>query len=227
MAHPSETASRRQVLRTVAGTLGGVAGLAALRELFPEAAAARVTRKDTLSWANGKYQTYPRLVMAANPTVEGTILQEIDLGTLGPDVDTIAGIDYPGKVPTNATIIHMPEDGVVLETRVVFIKRIDLPVVQLAPALGGDRFDVYRIADHGGDEALDAIARRHAQQSAREHQQVVYIGDLRLFQKQWGQGEAPLLRAMIRAQIPALDSLGIPRSDFVNPRRFSKAGEQI
>lgn len=222
-----ERVSRRQVLRTAAGTLGGVAGLAALRGLFPEAAAANVTKKDTLRWVDGKYQTYPRSVMAANPTVEGTILHEIDLGTLGPDVDTIAGIDFPGDIPTNATVLHMPENGVVEETRVVFIKRTDLTDVQLAPALGGDRFDIHKIADHGGDEALDAIARKHAQQSARLHQKVVYIGDLGLFEQQWGQQEAVLLRSMIRAQRPTLDSLGIPRPDFVNPRKFSQPGDRI
>ncbi|KKP80629.1 MAG: hypothetical protein UR81_C0021G0004 [Candidatus Levybacteria bacterium GW2011_GWB1_35_5] len=231
MANISETVSRRQVLRTAAGTLGGVAGLAALRGLFPEAAAANVTKKDTLRWVDGKYQTYPRSVMAANPTIEGAILHEIDLGRLGPDVDTIAGIDFPGRLVTNAQVIHMPE-GEVTETRVVFVMRRDLKSVQLTPALGGDRFDIYKISDHGGDDALRAILKRHAEASARKHQMVVLLGDLGLFERQWGQDEAPLLRAMIRAQSPSLEDFGVPGipvPDFVNPNLegFSKAGDKV
>ncbi len=172
-----------------------------------------------LRWTDGKYQTFPRIIMAGDPT-EGRLLQEIDLGTLGPDVDTIAGIDFPGDIPTGAAIVSQPTEGPILETRVVFIKRTDLETVQFHGALGGDRFDMYRTSQRGGDKALDVTARLHAANTAREHQKVVYLGDLGLFEKQWGEGEKPLLNAMIRAQRPAAPAIGIQEPDFVQPRIF-------
>lgn len=172
-----------------------------------------------LGWTDGKYQTFPRQVMAIDG-VEGKILQEIDLGTLGPDVDTIVGIDFVGDIPTGAAIAHQPTEGEILETRVVFIKRTDLETVQLSGALGGDRFDIYKASKHGGDHALDVTARLHAQNTAREHQKVVYLGDLGLFEKQWGEGEKPLLNAIIRAQRPAAPNIGIQEPDFVQQRVF-------
>ncbi len=174
-----------------------------------------------LRWTDGKYQTFPRIIMAGDNT-EGRILQEIDLGTLGPDVDTIAGIDFPGDIPTGAAIVSQPTEGEILETRVVFIKRTDLETVQFHGALGGDRFDIYRASEHGGDKALDVTARLHAANTARKHQKVVYLGDLGLFEKQWGEGEKPLLNAIIRAQRPAAPAIGIQEPDFVQPRIFVK-----
>lgn len=180
-----------------------------------------------LRWTDGKYQTFPRLVFAAGlPGVveaqtEGFILQEIDLGTLGPDVDTIAGIDFLGDIPTGAAIVYQPTEGPILETRVVFIKRTDIETVQFHGALGGDRFDVYRASQRGGDHALDVTARLHAANTARKHQKVVYLGDLGLFEKQWGEGEKPLLNAIIRAQRPAAPAIGIQEPDFVQKRVFT------
>ncbi|MCL5434969.1 MAG: hypothetical protein M1405_01125 [Patescibacteria group bacterium] len=172
-----------------------------------------------LGWTDGKYQTFPRIIMAGDNT-EGRVLQEIDLGTLGPDVDTIAGIDFPGDIPTGAAIVHQPTEGPILETRVVFIKRTDIETVQFHGALGGDRFDIYRASAHGGDKALDVTARLHAANTARKHQKVVYLGDLGLFEEQWGKGEQPLLNTMIRAQ--RLSKAGIQEPDFVQPRIFVK-----
>lgn len=174
-----------------------------------------------LRWTDGKYQTFPRIIMAGDNT-EGRVLQEIDLGTLGPDVDTIAGIDFPGDIPTGAVIVHQPTEGEILETRVVFIKRTDIETVQFHGALGGDRFDIYRTSQHGGDHALDVTARLHAENTARKHQKTVYIGDLGLFEKQWGEGEKPLLNAIIRAQRPAVPAIGIQEPDFVQQRIFVK-----
>lgn len=173
-----------------------------------------------LTFADGKYQTFPRLVL--NGT-EGSVLQEIDLGTLGPDVDTIAGIDFLGDIPTGALIVSQPTEGrPILETRVVFIKRADLETVQLQPALGGDRFDIYKASKHGGGKALDVTARLHAQNTARAHQKIIYLGDLGLFEKQWGKGETTLLNAIIRAQRPAAPDIGIQEPDFVQPRVFGQ-----
>lgn len=174
-----------------------------------------------LAWTDGKYQTFPRIVMAGDNT-EGRVLQEIDLGTLGPDVDTIAGIDFPGDIPTGAAIVSQPTNGPITETRVVFIKRTDLETVQFHGALGGDRFDIYRASEHGGDKGLDVTARLHAENTARKHQKVVYLGDLGLFEKQWGEGEKPLLNALIRAQRPAAPAIGIQEPDFVQPRIFGQ-----
>lgn len=181
-----------------------------------------------LPFTNGKYQTFPRSEVKVPPVfVRPGLLNErtlpvlhlIDIGTLGPDVDTIVGIDFPGDLPTGALEIHRP-DGEVKETRVVFIKRVDLETVQLEGALGGDRFDVLQISEFGGDKALDEMARKHAKNTARKHQKVVYLGDLGLFEKQWGANEKEFLSRIIRAQRPGNADLNLPEPNFVNPRNF-------
>lgn len=176
--------------------------------------------KERLSFQDGKYQTFPRQVIELNKT-EVPVFYYIDIGTLGPDVDTIVGVDFPGNIPTSALVIYKPPVGKeVKETRVVFIKRADLETVQFNKALGGDRFDVYQISEHGGDEALDAMARKHARNTARRHQKVIYLGDLGLFEKEWGSGEKKLLQSIIRAQRPGKPELGIQEPNFVNQRIY-------
>lgn len=170
-----------------------------------------------LPFQNGKYQTHPRLEGEDRKRV----LSLIDVGTLGPDTDTLVGVDLEGDIPTGALEIYRPRRGErPEETRVVFIKRTDLETVQLQPALGGDRFDIYQISRYGGDRVLDRMARLHAENTARRHQKVIYLGDLGLFEEQWGTGELSLLHALIRAQRPGRLDLGIPEPDFVNPRRY-------
>lgn len=162
----------------------------------------------------GKYQTFPRIKF-------GGVLatQDIDVGTLGPDVDTICGFDFDGDIPTGASVIH-PAEGPVLETRVVFLKRVDLDYVQVSDALSGDRFDMHKVSEFGIDNsALDNIARLHAKNTAHKHQKVVYIGDLGVFEKQYGAQERPLLNRIIRAQRPAMPAIGIPESNFAYPRQ--------
>lgn len=202
--------TRREVLRA--------AGIGAASAVLPveEGASRPEEKEENLPFENSKYQTFPRLVLNINET-EVSVYQEIDIGTLGPDVDTIVGVDFPGDIPTSAQVVHQPRERV-KETRVVFIKRVDVETIQLNEALGGDRFDIYKISEYGGDPALDAMARLYAQNTARKHQKVIYLGDLGLFQKQYGQEEKPLLQAIIRAQRPGNQSLGIPEPDFVNPR---------
>lgn len=165
-------------------------------------------------WENGKYQTFPRLYDSEGEP----IFQMIVLGTLGPDVDTIFGIDFKGNIPTGALEIHRPS-GEIAATRVVGIKRTDVETVEFSLALGGDRFDIFRVLEHGGDAALDAMARLHALNTARSDHKVVYIGDLGLFQRQWP-NEGEFLRTIIRAQRPGRPDLGIPEADFVFPRAF-------
>ena len=204
-----ETINRRNLLR-VAGL--AVAGLAA-GELPVLAENSR-----EFPWENGKYQTFPRSEVSIGG-IEIPVLHKIDIGTLGLDVDAIFGIDFQGDIPTGALVIHMPE-GKVEETRVVGIKRVDLETVQFQKALGGDRFDVYRISKFGGNEALDEMARKHAMATAREHQKVVYVGDLGRFEKEWGAKEAEFLTRIIRAQRPELDTPKIVRPDFVQEPRI-------
>lgn len=206
--------SRRDFLHLVGrGTAGAAVALLGAKGLegltMPEIAEAA-----GLPWGNGKYQTFTRLVDENEAIMS---FQLIDLGTLGPDVDTIFGIDFKGDIPTGALVINQPT-GQVLETRVVGIKRTDLETVQFRPAIGGDRFDVYQMSKYGGDTALDAMARLHAQNTARKHQKVIYIGDLGLFETQWGDNERPFLNKIIRAQRPG--RAGIIEPDFANPRTF-------
>jgi len=169
----------------------------------------------------GKYQTFPRQVVTIG-NKDYQVMQLIDLGTLGPDVDTIFGIDFVGDIPTNALTFN--PTGKVLETRVVGIKRVDLETVQFQKALGGDRFDEHKVSEWGGDKQLDERARQHAINTARTHQKVVYIGDLGLFQKQWGEQEKTFLNRIIRAErwTPGREGpdLGIQKPNFVNPRTF-------
>jgi hypothetical protein len=177
----------------------------------------KAAEKAGLSFADGKYQTFPYQWVEIGDK-KSHIFQDIDLGTLGPDVDTIFGLDFLGDIPTGALKIYQPAE--VLVTRVVGIKRTDLETVQINGALGGDRFDVYKMSDHGGDAALDAMARLHATNTAHTHTKVVYVGDLGLFQKQWGAQEKQFLDTIIRAQRPGRPDLGIPDSNFVGPRVF-------
>lgn len=166
---------------------------------------------EPLSFADGKYQTFPRQVDR-----DGCLTRQlIDLGTLGPDVDTIFGIDFAGDIKTGAFVIYQP-DGKVSETRVVGIKRADLETIQLQPALGGDRFDVYRLSEHGGDPALNRMAILHAINTARTHQKVIYVGDIGLFENEYGKNEREFLNSIIRAQRP--ERLDIIAPNFVSPR---------
>lgn len=171
-----------------------------------------------LPWGDGKYQTFPYQFVEIQGA-RHSVFQDIDLGTLGPDVDTIFGLDFPGDIATGALKIYQPT-GRVEVTRVVGIKRTDLETVQFGRVLGGDRFDVYRMSEHGGDAALDAMARLHATNTAHTHTKVVYVGDLGLFQRQWGTQERQFLSTIIRAQRPGRPDLNIPDSNFVNPRIF-------
>lgn len=190
-------------------------GVAAAVTILAAESLKKAEASTNLPFDHGKYQTFPRLETEGR----GRVLQFIDIGTLGPDVDTIVGVDFLGDIPTGALAVHQPASAV-LETRVVFIKRIDLETVQLQGALGGDRFDVYRISEFGGDQALDEMARLHAANTAREHQKVVYLGDLGLFETQFGAQETQLLNRIIRAQRPGRPDLGISEPNFVNPRTF-------
>lgn len=221
---------RRTLLRNGAAGLMAAVFFGGL--MRPETAAA--TGQTQTPWEVGKYQTFPRIVTVdenGKPKLDarGSMrlgLQLIDLGTLGPDVDTIFGIDFPGELRTGALVISRPPAGMTAEeTRVVGIKRVDLETVQFQPALGGDRFDLFRISEavariapgQDPNQFLDAGARWHASNTARRHQLVVYIGDLGKFQMDWP-NEAQFLNSIIRAQRPS--RVGIPEPDFVNPRTF-------
>jgi len=171
-----------------------------------------------LPWNNSKHQEFARPIIAGQP--EGSVLQLIDAGTLGPDVDTIFGIDFPGLLKTGATVVSFPEDGVVTETRVVGIKRTDLDYVQFQPSLGGDIFELYKVKDFGNDHNLDIMAQENAFRSAHTHQMVVYIGDLGKFQDQWGAQEQELLKGMIRAETPS--KAGLPLPNFIPGREAAK-----
>lgn len=207
-----ETLSRRNLLKGAGLSAGlAVVGLAS-REL-PVLA----ENSKEFPWENGEYQTFPRSEVAFGG-IEIPVLHKIDIGTLGPDVDAIFGIDFQGDIPTGALVIHMPE-GKVEETRVVGIKRTSVETVQFKPALGGDRFDVYQISKFGGNEALDEMARKHGMATAREHQKVVYVGDLGRFEKEWGAKEAEFLTRIIRAQRPEPGIPRIAKPDFVQDPR--------
>ncbi len=161
-----------------------------------------------LPWANGKYRTFDREEVVIDGKRVPVLLQP-DFGTLGPDVDTIVGLDFQGDIDTDAKVVYKPT-GKVLETRVVFIKRTDLSYVQFRDVLGGDVFDEYKNKPYGGDVGLDARAIYHAENSAHTHQKVVYLGDLGKFQEQWGSKpkEKAFLQRLIKAQSPT--KLGIP-----------------
>jgi len=224
--------TRREVLKILGA---GVAGITAA-SMLPEHLRSAEAAEGLPPFEKGKYQTFPRFVSqtyysnrARRMRTETLHLQYIDIGTLGPDVDVIVGVDFPGNIPTEALEIYRPPaNQQIEETRVVFIKRAPsedgsgtgLETVQLHAALGGDRFDIQKISDYGGDEALDAMARFHAQNTARRHQKVIYLGDLGAFENQWGQGERELLTGIIRAQRPGRPDLGIPESNFAYPREY-------
>jgi len=209
--------TRRELFRKLIPFAAGVAVTTeVVRNLAWPTHFAEAAQESGLPWGNGKYQTFPGL-----KTVGGeTVVQFPDLGWLGPDVDTIFGFDFQGNIPTGAKVIHRPK-GEVLETRVIGVKRAGLETVQFNEVLRGDRFDVWQISEYGGDETLGEMIRLHAENTAREHQKVVRIDDLGLFQKQWGKGETTLLNRIIRAQRPSLEELGIQEPNFVNPRTGS------
>jgi hypothetical protein len=167
-----------------------------------------------LRFADGKYQTFPYQETETGEKV----YQLIDWSPLGPDTDTLFGVDLPeGVFPaTNVPPIYRVQNPT--QERYVFLARNNLQVLQLEPMRGGDRFDMYRADCYGGDRFLDRIARQHAFHSAREHQVVRYLGDIGLFEQQYGQQEQELLRSLIRAQLPPRPDLGIPEPDFAFPR---------
>jgi hypothetical protein len=177
-----------------------------------------------LPWANGRPHEFSRITLAGaipgvvEAGVQGFAVQDVDLGTLGPDVDTIAGIDFPGLIRSGAGVVHFPENGQPTETRVVFIKRTDVETAQLREILGGDAFELYQVSKFGTDHNLDVMARVHAFNTAREHQVVYYLGDLGQWLKQWGAGEPELVQRMFRAMRPSI--AGIPEPDFVNDRIY-------
>jgi len=222
----SKEINRREFLR-----MAPLLAIGARARLTPEGLEGELEKAETeqlLPWENGKYQTFPRSFVEIPENrlgaeevniIKAPVYYDIDIGTLGPDVDTIVGVDFAGDIPTGALEIYRSEDEV-RETRVVFIKRADVETVQITGALGGDRFDIYQISEHGGDTALDTIARRHATNTARQHQKVVYLGDLGLFEKEWGEKEESLLNRIIKAQRPAKPKLVIREPDFVNPRNW-------
>lgn len=167
-----------------------------------------------LPFEQGKRQIFPRLKFRGE-----LVTQDIDIGTLGPDVDTVVRMDFLGDLPTGALVVSRPTNGQVLETTVVFLKRADFDYIQIRDAIGGDMFDMHKVSEWGIDApALDARARLHAKNTAHTHQKVVYLGDLGLFQKQWGIGEKQLLTRIIRAQRPGNSAIGIQESNFSFPR---------
>jgi hypothetical protein len=209
--------NRRDFIKEVGGA--AAAGVVLVGGIHIPKEFAAQPEAENLPWANGKYQTFP-YQFVENMGMRIPVFQDIDLGTLGPDVDTIFGLDFQGDIPTGAKIISQPPTGRAEVTRVVGIKRTDLETVQFGRVLGGDRFDVYQISKFGGKDALDAMARKHAQNTAHTHTKVVFIGDLGLFQTQWGAKEQQFLSTIIRAQRPGRPDLGIPDSNFVNPRLY-------
>lgn len=204
--------NRRSFLKETVIATAAAAGLASMPEWMKTTEAAG----NGLPFEQGKYQTFPRI------KVGGVLAtQDIDLGTLGPDVDTIAGFDFLGNIQTGAKVIFTPADGNILETRVVFLKRVDLETVQIADAIGGDRFDMHKVSEFGIDNgALANILELHAKNTARAHQKVVLLGDLGAFEKQYGANERPLLNRIIRAQRPGIAAIGINEPNFVNPRVY-------
>ncbi len=200
--------SRRDALKLGLGLAGAVTAEFLLKQSVEATG---------LSWNDGKYQTFPRgFVKVAEQKTPVTF--NPDFAPFGPDADTLVGLDFDGDIPTGSPPTYKPS-GTVTETRVVALIRANpnLTYVQFQDVLGGDRFDMYKMSDHGGDQALDQIARDHAKFSAHNHQKVIYLGDLSLFMQQYGQNEKPLLSRIISATYPGKPELGIGQSNFAEP----------
>lgn len=160
---------------------------------------------------HGKYQTYPRL----DDEQEHHL---IDVAPLGPDVDKIVALDFRGSIRTGALLIHRAE-GTATESRVVMnIRPGTLKYVQFQSAIGGESWDLYKITEHGGNPLLDRICKFLAEKTARPWQDVYYLGDLGLFEIEWGHQEQELLNRMIRTQMPP--RAGIMATPFANPGLF-------
>lgn len=208
------TMSRRGFLRgaglKTAEVAAAVAGVAVATQAFgPEGAKfAQMAEAAGVPWNNGMYETFQR--------VEGGRYKTVDVGSLGPDVDQIIALDFEGDIPTGAHAVYAPEDpGDIRETRVVLLRRADINAIQFDTPLGGDKFDVFRVSEFGGDETLQAMGLAHAENTARTHQKVVYLGDFGLWQQQWGEGERPLLDRIVATQMPGNADLGIKEPNFV------------
>jgi len=225
-AKPTATATAEVAKPTPTATAAATAaakatgeGAKALAESKPLPEAFRVP------WGDGKYRTFDR----SEVVIDGKRLQVLiqpDLGTLGPDVDVVFAIDFPGDIDTEGIeVISSPGAGNITETRVVGVKRTDLTYVQFKDALGGDAFDEWKNVRFGGDEGLAARARFHAENSAHTHQKVVNIGDLGAFQKKFGETSSKIkafLQRIIKAErwADGVQRLEIPDSNFVQPRKF-------
>ncbi len=172
-------------------------------------------------WDAVKYQTFPRDVMIDKDGNMQPVLHMIDIGSLGDDVDDVVSVDIPGDIQTNALVVGRPPAGQsTLETRVTLNRRKSVKYLQTQPVLSGDVWNILQISRFGGDTALDAAARNHAVNSLHDHQKGVYIGDVGLFEQQWGDVEQVLLRALIRAQRPGRvpgGKIEFPESNFTFP----------
>lgn len=209
--------NRRGFLKKVALGLLGIEG--ARRFAGVDSDLIQIAEAAGLRFADGKIETFPRSVAVDLDGDETTVLHKIDWSPLGPDTDSMIGIDLLGNIQTGAQVIYEPEpEELIKETRVVALLRNNLSVVQFQPALGGDMFHMYKVNRYGGDRFLDRTGYNHGRDTSRLHQKVVYIGDLGLFEEQWGEGEQELLNTIIRAQLPARPDLGIPEPNFAFPR---------
>lgn len=202
-----QEASAPTVTRLATVTAIGAATGIDFGYIFPN-----ILKAASTPWEAGRMQTYPEIELEDGSHA----YQNVDIGTIGPDVDHIFGFDFKGNIPTGALEIYTPS-GRIDETRVIGAIRTDLLVVQFRRVRRGDSFQVYRVSDYGGDAALDKDAREHAANSARTHQKVIYIGDLGLFERQYGPQEIPLLSTIIRAQYPPREDLKIGVPNFVKP----------
>lgn len=159
-------------------------------------------------WEDGKFQTHPRGLVNGVP-----VLNNVDIGHLGPDVDVIVAIDVPGIVPFGGRKVF--EGTNPTETRFVMIVRTDIAYVQFKNVLGGDEFHIYKISEHGGNTELSRQAYCHAVNTARQHQVVYDVQDWGAFLRQFGKNELPMIRKIVLCQIPAMPDLGIQACDFV------------
>lgn len=200
-------------------TAGGLALLASERYFrgFAAADGPGMNPADgRVPFEHGKYQLYQRWVEGRGGAEREHHL--IDEAPLGIDVDKLIALDFEGRINTGALRIHAAE-GEATESRVVMLIRPGtLKYVQFHAALGGDRWDLFKIPEHGGDPLLDKIARFHAEKTARPWQDVYYLGDLGLFEEEWGHQEQELLHRIIRAQLPP--RVGILEMPVANPHLF-------